>query len=166
MALRSLNPVELATMTRFLRAYAKAQLRNADQVDDVVQEALAAALAARAPYDGRSTLRTWLVSILRHKIADHIRSAARARRRIPHDPWEEIDDRADPARIIASRQALAIVDRALERLPKRSAAAYVLCEIEGYGTREACERLGMSPGHLWVTLHRTRKAVRARLNLR
>ncbi|MEP7068396.1 MAG: sigma factor, partial [Usitatibacter sp.] len=65
MALRSLKAAELAAMTRFLRNYARGQLHNADQADDVVQEALAAALAPQARYDGRSTLRTWLVGILR-----------------------------------------------------------------------------------------------------
>lgn len=180
MALRSLKAAELAAMTRFLRNYARAQLHNADQADDVVQDALAAALAPHARYDGRSTLRTWLVGILRHKITDHIRAAARSRQHISppchsheldadaepgsaQDPREEVDLRGDPARIVAARQTLAAVGRALERVPQRNARAYVLCELEGYETGEVCERLGMSPGHLWVAVHRARKAVRASL---
>ncbi len=180
MTLRSLNAVELAAMTRFLRGYARSQLRSADQADDVVQEALAAALAARTPFDGRSTLRTWLVGILRNKICDHFRRTAKIlhhmsplsslpdedsgdESNLTYEPHEEIDHRTDPARIFAARQMLAAAGRALEQLPERSAAAYVLCELEGYETEEACDRLGVSPGNLWVIVHRARKAVRASL---
>ena len=42
-----------------------------------MQEALVAALAGEASFAGRSNLRTWLTGILKHKIVDIIRRAAR-----------------------------------------------------------------------------------------
>ena len=53
--------------------YASMQLRGAEAVEDVVQDTLVAALAAEASYAGRSSLRTWITGILKHKIIDAIR---------------------------------------------------------------------------------------------
>src|SRR6185437_15171541 len=51
----------------YLVRYARAQLRDAQAVEEVVQEALLAALEALGSFQGQSTLRTWLTSILRFK---------------------------------------------------------------------------------------------------
>ena len=178
--LHSLKPAELESLTRFLRRYARSLLLIDVHVDDLVQDTLVAALRPEARYDGRSTLRTWLVGILRHKIADHVRAMARrARLYAPSplsmdedgelEPWAEhspegIDHRADPAAIVASRQELAAADHALSKLPARTAAAYVLWEIEGHDSADVCAKLGISPATLWVNTHRARKAVRTRLD--
>jgi RNA polymerase sigma-70 factor (ECF subfamily) len=178
--LHSLKPAELESHTRFLRRYARSLLRIDAHVDDHVQDTLVAAMRPVARYDGRSTLRTWLVGILRHKIADHARAMARRARLYAASPmpmdedgepesWAEhsphaIDDRADPAAIVASRQELAAAERALSKLPARMAAAYVLWQIEGHDSADVCARLGISPATLWMNTHRARKAVRARLD--
>lgn len=81
MTLRSLNSGDIDALTRFLRSCAVARMRDLDKVDDVVQETLVAALSPRARYDGRSSLRTWLFGVLRHKIADHFRATSMNRAR-------------------------------------------------------------------------------------
>ena len=58
------------------------QLRNRAQAEDAVQETLIAALQGAKNFAGKSSVRTWLVGILKHKIVDHIR---RARREEPLD---------------------------------------------------------------------------------
>ncbi|WON83831.1 sigma factor [Chromobacterium haemolyticum] len=57
----------------YLFRYALAQLREKDAADEVVQETLLAALESRASFSGKSTLRTWLTSILRFKLIDALR---------------------------------------------------------------------------------------------
>ena len=176
--LHSLKPAELESLTRFLRRYARSLLFTDVNVEDLVQDTLVAALRPEARYDGRSTLRTWLVGILRHKVADHVRVLKRRARLNPASPlpmdddgetesWahpvEAIDERSDPAAIVASRQELATADHALSELPARTAAAYMLWEIEGHDSKAVCTRLGISPAVLWLSTHRARKAVRTRL---
>ena len=177
--LHSLKPAELDSLTRFLRRYARSLLFVDAHVDDLVQDTLVAALRPEARFDGQSTLRTWLVGILRHKISDHIRVTARRARLNPASPLpmdedgeagsrvekspEAMDERADPAAILASRQELAAAEDALSELPARTVAAYVLWEIEGHDSSEVCTRLGISRAVLWTSTHRARMAVRARL---
>jgi len=56
-----------------LYPYALLRLRSPDLAADVVQETFLEALRARSSFSGRSSERTWLVGILRHKIVDHLR---------------------------------------------------------------------------------------------
>ena len=53
------------------------QLRDADLAEDVVQETIVAALGAREGFSQRSSVRTWLTGILKHKIVDAIRQRQR-----------------------------------------------------------------------------------------
>ena len=60
-----------------LYRYALLRLRSPDLAADVVQETFLEALRARSSFSGRSSERTWLVGILRHKIVDHLRKVRR-----------------------------------------------------------------------------------------
>lgn len=64
----------LTTERGFLLRLAHGQLRNSQWAEDVVQEAALAAWQSIGVFEGRSTLRTWLVGILRFKILDALRS--------------------------------------------------------------------------------------------
>jgi RNA polymerase sigma-70 factor (ECF subfamily) len=55
--------------------YRFAMVRVKDPViaEDLVQETFLAALRGRDNFQGRSSLKSWLIAILKHKIVDHIR---------------------------------------------------------------------------------------------
>ena len=61
----------------YLLRYASLQLRDRQAAEDAVQDTLVAALAGESGFAGRSNLRTWLTGILKHKIVDIVRKAAR-----------------------------------------------------------------------------------------
>lgn len=60
-----------------LYRFAYLRTRDAALAEDLVQEALLAALAARERFAGESSERTWLIAILKNKIIDHHRRAGR-----------------------------------------------------------------------------------------
>ena len=62
-----------------LYRYARARLGARDLAEDLVQETLLAAPRARQQFAGRSSVRTWLFSILRHKIVDLYRRSGAGR---------------------------------------------------------------------------------------
>ena len=68
---------ELDTHRRYLLRVAQLQLRDPDLAEDVVQETLLAALGAQSGFTGKSSLKTWLTGILKHKIVDAIRQKQR-----------------------------------------------------------------------------------------
>src|SRR5215471_14626288 len=63
--------------------YAILRVRDSAVAEDLVQETLLAALKAFERFQGRGSERTWLMGIMKHKIADHFR---RAQREVPIQP--------------------------------------------------------------------------------
>jgi RNA polymerase sigma-70 factor (ECF subfamily) len=56
----------------YLYRYALLRVRDESLAEDLVQEILLAALKGRAGFNGRSSERTWLTGILKHKIVDQL----------------------------------------------------------------------------------------------
>jgi RNA polymerase sigma-70 factor (ECF subfamily) len=57
----------------YLFNFAIGQVRDTNIAEDLLQETFLAALKSQDNFSGRSSERTWLVGILRHKIFDHLR---------------------------------------------------------------------------------------------
>ena len=77
-----------------LYRYARSRVGHREIAEDLVQEALLAAIQSRDRFQGHSTVRTWLLSILRNKVADHYRRAAKS---VTPIEFESIDTQ-DPVR--------------------------------------------------------------------
>src|SRR5258708_20822870 len=67
---------QLETHRGYLLRVARLQLRDEAAAEDVVQETLLAALSGSG-FSGKSSLKTWLTGILKHKIVDAIRRKQR-----------------------------------------------------------------------------------------
>jgi RNA polymerase sigma-70 factor (ECF subfamily) len=159
----------------YLLRYASLQLRDRHAAEDVVQETLVAALAGEAGFAGRSNLRTWLTGILKHKIVDAIRRAAR------ESPMGGSEDQvADldayfqedghwvespaawekPDASLDQKQFFAVLEACLAGLPAKTAQAFMMREHLGFDTDEICKELAVTPTHFWVLLYRARMALR------
>src|SRR6186713_1835272 len=71
----ALGPSELDQYRSYLLRYAVLQLRDETAAEDAVQETLLAAL--QSDFAGRSSVKTWLTGILKHKVIDHFRRRSR-----------------------------------------------------------------------------------------
>ena len=71
-----------------LYAYALKRVGKSDVAEDLVQETFVAALRAADKFEGRSQVKTWLTSILRNKITDHLRKVGRQRKHAEQDRIE------------------------------------------------------------------------------
>jgi RNA polymerase sigma-70 factor (ECF subfamily) len=89
-----LSEVLLAEHRPVLFRYALLQLKDSALADDAVQETLLAAWQAAAEFAGKAGLRTWLIGILKHKIADHWR---RNSREVVFSDFDQIDSDTDEA---------------------------------------------------------------------
>lgn len=162
----------------YLFNFAIGQVHDAYVAEDLVQETFLAALKSRANFSGRSSDRTWLVGILRHKICDHLRRARRERAMRwepmsfpPRGDWDEsilwLHEVAAESQLPSKRIELAEFRQQLEKaigtLPPRIAQVFQLYEIEERSNREVCEQLNISESNLWVMLHRGRKQLREQL---
>ncbi len=160
-----------------LMGYALLRVRKAEVAEDLVQDTLLAALRARERFQGRSGERSWLVGILKNKIADHFRKHGREQNFTdltffadespdrfednywihelgPRDWRPERDEVRHPAEFWQTLRAC------LGKLPPRVADVFLLREMEERGTEEICASLAISASNLWVMLHRARLALR------
>ena len=157
----------------YLFNFAVGQVRDTSVAEDLVQETFLAALKSRDRFAGNSSERTWLVSILRHKICDHLRRVCRERPvRQQADSWEEsvlwlhemAAESTSPSRRMELQEFRDALNTALGKLPPRLAQVFELYEIEKQPNPVVCEQLQISESNLWVMLHRARKQLRRQLS--
>lgn len=155
--------------------YALARVAKPDVAEELVQETFLAALSNRERFGGRSSERTWLVGILKHKIVDYFRRKAReaAASEPPTsgDLLDELFDQrgrwkikptnwaADPRRLVEQQEFRRAFGQCLSALPERQAAAFTLREMEHLASEEVCKVLQVTSTNLWVLLHRARVAL-------
>jgi RNA polymerase sigma-70 factor, ECF subfamily len=152
--------------------YALLRLSDRGLAEDMVQETFLAALGARRQFSGKSSERSWLVGILKHKIIDHLRRQDRER------PLSELDVGCDgaesffdhhgkwrikprtwdgePSALLEQKEFWVALQGCLAKLPPRLALAFSLRELDGFSADEVREMLQVSASNLWVLLHRGR----------
>jgi len=149
------------------------------QAEEVVQDAWLAVFSGIGRFEGRSTLASWLFTIVLNRA--RTRAAREGRltalpagiegeeRAVPRSEfladghWREAPrlwDVLDPERIIAGRQLWAHVQEAIERLPAGQKAVLILRDIEGNSAEDACALLQLSAENQRVLLHRARGRIR------
>jgi RNA polymerase sigma-70 factor (ECF subfamily) len=169
---------EIESHRGYLMRVAQLQLRDRESAEDAVQETLLAALAARDGFSGRSSLKTWLTGILKHKIVDAIRRRQREPRATASFE-EELDlddfdalfrsngawdtppaDWGDPVAALDRREFLDIVDFCLDKLPPNTGRVFMMREVMELETEEICKELAITANNLWVILYRARVSLR------
>jgi len=169
------NPKDLDQHRPQLLKYATLQLRNHAQAEDVVQETLIAAIRGAGTFAGGSTVRTWLIGILKHKIIDTIRKASREQSLDQYeasaddlDPMFRPDghyvdkpaDWGDPEEALSRQRFFAVLEQCMDSLPKTTAQAFAMREVMGLETAEICANLSITPSNCWVLLFRARMRLR------
>ena len=182
-ALSELSGNEIHALRQYLMRYAIAELRDPDNAEELVQQALLAALQSQSGFQGRSVLGTWLIAILKHKILDHRRREARnpivdvVRRDEGEDHHNEVlerlqaagswttaeHSRGDPVKALENRRLWNAVESGLRKLPAMGAQAFCMRELQGVDTNGICDELGISAANCWVMVHRARLGLRATL---
>ena len=152
--------------------YAYARIGDHNTAEDIVQQTFLAALEGFSEFQGRSSVRTWLISILRNKIAGYLRAHQ-------EEPISSLDDSsggdffekghwkqapkrwsADPEEEVEKKEFRGRFFDCIKRLSPALADAFILHEMESQESEAICKELNISDTGLWSRLHR------ARLNLR
>ena len=161
---------------------AAAVIGSRAQAEEVVQDTWLAVLGGIGRFEGRSSLSTWLFSIVMNRARTRLAREGRLtglpasldgaqgeERAVPASAfvadghWAEkprLWDALDPERVIGGRQLWAHVLAGLETLPAGQESVLVLRDIEGQSAEEACALLAISPENQRVLLHRARGRIR------
>jgi RNA polymerase sigma-70 factor, ECF subfamily len=125
-----------------------AHLGSRADADDLTQETYARAFRSLHRFAGRSSVRTWLLSIARRVCADAVRSNVRARALLAQ-PAEPIGLAHDPADSVSVRLMLDTLDA-----DRRE--AFVLTQLIGLSYAEAADVCGCPIGTIRSRVARAR----------
>src|SRR5918996_880515 len=169
---------------------ARAYVSNHSIAEEVVQETWIGVLEGLDRFEGRSSLKTWIFSILTNKAKTR---GVRESQHISFSPLEAADDRSDepavdpsqfrttghwagywtsypqpwdedtPEKLLLSKEGTAFLEQAIEALPPKLQQVIVTRDVEGLSSKEACNILGISETNQRVLLHRARSRVRRAL---
>lgn len=148
---------QLAVVIPQLRAFGRSLSGNVDSGDDLVQETLLKAWAARDRYEAGTNMRAWTFIILRNLFLSQMR-----RNRFRGE-WDELT--ADKILSAPAGQdkhvELGDLQRALQYLPEPQREALILVGAGGFAYEEAAEICGVAVGTIKSRVARGRVALEA-----
>ena len=148
---------ELAALIPHLRAYGRSLSGNRDVADDLVQDTVMKAWAARERFAAGTNMRAWTFIILRNSFLSQ-----RRRARFTTE-WDDVV--ADRILSMPAGQGdqlhLADVQRALMQLPESQREALILVGAGGFSYEEAAEICGVALGTIKSRVARGRAALGA-----
>ena len=178
---KMIDETMLVDIRRDMIKFAHLQLRDATLAEDVVQEALAAALGSAREFAGRSALKTWIFAILRHKIVDQIRLQSRTtnisslsqeeesldqtfetlfKSNAHWSPEARPNDWGNPEESLRQQRFWDVFDACLKHLPENTARVFMMREFLEFETGEVCQELSITTSNCNVILHRARNGLR------
>ncbi len=174
-------PTELSDPADWVDRYGDALLRfaggrvaNHELAEDLVQETFLTAFRHRSKFDGKSSFGTWLVAILRRKIADHHRKSARSTDLDAQShagvesaftnkgKWttSSTNWKSTPRDLAENAEFWTVFHGCLSGLPTPLAQAFQMREIARATVDDASKKTGVTPQNLAVRLHRARLLLR------
>jgi len=179
------DPKEYEALRVQLVKFARIQLRQDAAVEDVVQETLIALLEHPERFAGQSSLKTYAIGILKHKIVDVLRRGKREVALHDSDDDAPATDMAafdalfdetghfrerpsqwgDPDTAFQQKQFFEVLEVCVERLPAKVAQIFMMREWLELETDEICQELGVTTTNAWVMLYRARMRLRECLQL-
>jgi RNA polymerase sigma-70 factor (ECF subfamily) len=172
-----------ATMIAVARTYVQSRA----VAEEVVQEAWLGVLQSLERFEGRSSLKTWIIAIVVNKAKTR---AVREGRTVPFASVYGDEPAVDPARfrrsgetypghwdspprrwsappdvVAADRETWREAMQAIAALPPAQQAVIRMRDLLGCSSEEVCSALDLSPANQRVILHRARSRVRAALEV-
>jgi RNA polymerase sigma-70 factor, ECF subfamily len=143
-------------------------VRDRDDAEDVVQEALLKVCRSLTRFEGRSAFSTWLHRIVVNAALDRLRRH-QARRETSADDDDrdqastDLIDEQTPERVVSRRETGATVRGALARLSSAHREVLVLREFDGESYRDLARLVHCPVGTVMSRLHHARNRLAAEL---
>lgn len=174
----SLQPRQWANVyADYLYTFARKRIWDDDLARDLVQDTFLAALERMEKFEGRSSERTWLTAILKHKIMDVYRKKSSLKSVVnasvdvndleffeENGHWKEAfkpkNFGLEQQDLLERKEFNAILKICMEKLPGLWLAVFSLKFIDDEKSEVICNGLKITAANYWVIIHR------AKLNLR
>ena len=168
----------VASFSDELFSWAFYKTSNKELAEDLVQDTFLAAYQNVDKFENRSEPKTWLFAILKNKIADHYRQAARTGLTgISFEAYFDADEKwkteerpkdwgtQDEMHLLDINEFRQVLSNCLKQLHKQWNASIILKFLEEKNNTEICQELEISPTNYWQIIHRAKFQLRKCLEL-
>ncbi|MFJ5778846.1 sigma-70 family RNA polymerase sigma factor [Streptomyces sp. NPDC093094] len=136
------DPVAVERFVRALhqdvRRYVAFLGADPQSADDLTQDTFLRALGSLPRFEGRSSARTWLLSIARRAVVDSIRYTSTRPRLSDTEDWQTAAERTQPRDLPGFDDGIALAEL-LDMLPRDRREAFVLTQLVGLPYAEAAD---------------------------
>ncbi|MFE2880260.1 sigma-70 family RNA polymerase sigma factor [Streptomyces roseus] len=143
---------------RDVRRYVAYLSADPQSADDLTQETFLRALGSLHRFEGRSSARTWLLSIARRTVIDSLRHKAARPRISDRDDWQSAAERAQPRDLPGFEDGIALAEL-LGAIPAERRNVFVLTQVLGLPYAEAARALGCPIGTVRSRVARARTSL-------
>jgi RNA polymerase sigma factor (sigma-70 family) len=136
---------------------------RAAEIDDLVQLTFLDVVHAAAAFDGRPSIRNWLMGLAAIRVRRHRRTMARMAEVLWSWAQEPVCAAPTPAERLELAEAAARAKRALARVSAKKRQVFAMVVFQGSSSEEVARALGIPVGTVWTRLHHARRQVRQHL---
>ncbi|CAN2250665.1 RNA polymerase sigma factor SigX [Bacillus vallismortis] len=144
-------------------------VKDKNQAEDLLQEVYIRVLHSYHTFEGRSSEKTWLLSIARHVAIDWFRKQQTIRQRIlgtfDWDTQDVRDQQLLPDELAVQHENVREIYTALDQCTIDQRAVIILRFIQGYSIQETANALRFSESKVKTTQHRGLKVLRKHMEL-
>ncbi len=172
----TLNPNKwIDSYADYLYNYTIARVNDSDIAKDLVQETFFSGLRSAKNFEGKSTERTWLISILKRKIIDYYRkiNSKKGQAEVRMSFYDNGDNEGNwieervpqswdksAEQNIENDELKSQIEICISKLPQKYAMVFRMKTIQEFETDEICKELDITSSNLWVMIHRARTQLR------
>ena len=160
--------------SRELFVWAFKRLSDDELAKDLVQDTFLAAAEKLETFKKESSPKTWLFSILNHKIADHYRAKIKQPIKLEEQTISRFFDekgdwrmvkrpqewQEDESNILDDSNFLEILRKCLDELPDKWNTCVQLKYLLNKNSGEICQELDLNPTNYWQIMHRAKLSLR------
>lgn len=160
-------------------AYAISKVHQKEIAEDLVQDTFLSGYQSYDNFQNKSSVKTWLFSILKHKIAHYYRAKYKASTDVPLDGIEKFFDSnhrwkpeyrpvnwGDKKELLDDPAFTKALKDCFNKLPQQWSSAVQLKFLEEHNSKNICSKLEITSSNFWQIIHRAKLQLRNCLELK
>ena len=162
--------------TKDLFSYTIPKVHRKEVAEDLVQDTFLSAYQSYKNYKGKSNVKTWLFSILKHKIADYYRSKYKQDIEVDFDTFFDDNHRWKPEyrpkdwgnekELLDDPKFSQTLQDCFKKLPVKWSSAVQMKYLEEHDADAICSQLEITKSNFWQITHRAKIHLRNCLEMK
>ncbi len=162
--------------SKALFSYAITKVPQKELAEDLVQDTFLSAYQSYENYKGKSNVKTWLFSILKHKIADYYRSKYKQDIEVDFDTFFDDNHRWKPEyrpkdwgnekELLDDPKFSQTLQDCFKKLPVKWSSAVQMKYLEEHDADAICSQLEITKSNFWQITHRAKIHLRNCLEMK